>query len=77
MVLSCTGQPVRMVDNQPTGTPCGAVYTGLVDSARFTGWRVGPEDQHGDRPAMCPSCARPDTGAPVETGMVQDALPGL
>lgn len=74
----CTGRPVRRLDNQPTGAPCGATYPGGVDSARVAGWRIGPPDETGGRPAMCPTCGRPgaDDATDDLTGHLEP-LPGL
>lgn len=79
MTLTCAGRPVRRVDNQPVGATCLARYVGEIESARVLGWRVGPAGPGGDRPAMCPACARPGDTEPETTGQVADLepLPGL
>lgn len=77
MILVCAGRPVRRFDNSVAGAACGTTYAGPVDSARVIGWRVGP-GVAGDRPAMCPSCARPGVVDEEEAGSVNLVpLPGL
>lgn len=77
VTLVCDGRPVNRFDNTPTGVPCGTAYEGPVESARVAGWRVGPAGPAGERPTMCPGCARP--GVPDETPVlpVLVPLPGL
>lgn len=75
--LECAGVPVDQ-DCRPAGEPCGAVYRGPVDSARFAGWRVGDPDPDGTRPTMCPRCAAPAPGGPKDCGqLLLEPLPGL
>lgn len=65
--LRCSGRPVDK-HLQPSGGACGRVFRGrgvlafdvVVEQARAAGWRVGPPDADGTRPASCPSCSRPD-----------------
>ena len=77
-MIVCTGRLVRRLDNQPTGAQCGAVYPGSLESARVVGWRVGPPDENGARPAMCPSCARPgETEETTDQADHLEPLPGL
>lgn len=77
-MVRCTGRQVRRFDNQPVGPACAAAYAGSADSARVAGWRVGPVDLDGDRPAMCPGCARPGVYDEEPPGQgVLEPLPGL
>jgi len=77
MALVCTGRTVRRFDNQPRGTPCGAVCAGSDESARVAGWRLGPPRPGGGRPVMCPACARPGADDETPTAAVLEPLPGL
>lgn len=77
MILVCAGRPVRRFDNSVAGAACGTTYDGPVDSARVIGWRVGPAVD-GDRPAMCPSCARPGVADDDDSALADLVpLPGL
>jgi hypothetical protein len=77
-MVRCTGRQVRRFDNLPTGPACAAVYPGPAESARVLGWRIGPVAPDGDRPAMCPACARPGAYDEEIAGAgVLEPLPGL
>jgi hypothetical protein len=77
-MVRCSGQSVSRYNNQPTGVLCFAVYAGAVESARVLGWRFGEPDADGERPAMCPACARPGSDE-ESSGRVAnlEPLPGL
>ena len=60
-MIVCTGRPVDAATSQPVGEPHGeAAQHNNLEGLRVAGWRIGPPDAAGVRPAMCPRCAKPD-----------------
>lgn len=86
----CAGRALD-ADAQPVGDLCGKVGHGELGDLRAGGWRIGPPDPDGVRPAMCPRCSRPDpdlvklcaslarheTTGPDPDALLMDTLPGL
>lgn len=57
--VTCTGRAYDDHGN-PTTDLCGTPATTDLATLRDLGWKIGPPDAAGHRPAMCPRCAAPD-----------------